>query len=142
MPRGWKRSWVKMWITESLTGSIRYELKADERGCWYDLIIFAGQCRIPGIISANETQEIPRKRLAALLNIPERLLARTILKCKEKDRLKIDEAGLIHIVNWEKYQSESDRVRLWRERKVGPEPAPISDQQEPQTDLTAWNRFR
>ena len=88
-----------------------------ERGVWYDLIIFSARCRLPGVISSNETQPISRWRLAGILNVPEELLNHTIDKCVASERIKIDDNGLLHIVNWSKYQSESDRVRTYQRGK-------------------------
>ncbi len=118
MPRGWKRSWVKFWVSECIDGSIREDLEADERGVWYDLIIYSAKCRIPGIISSNETQAISRIRLAGILNISEKLLNQTISKCVVSKRISVDKKGLIHIINWEKYQSESDRVRVYQINQI------------------------
>lgn len=120
MPRGWKRTWVKFWVDECLDGSIREELEPDERGVWYDLIIYSAKCRVPGIISANETQPISRHRLAGILNIMEELLERTLSICQESNRIHIDGQGLIHIVNWSKYQSEYQRQKSYQLRKLEP----------------------
>ncbi len=38
----------------------------------------------------------------------------TISKCVISKRISVDKKGLIHIINWEKYQSESDRVRVYQ----------------------------
>jgi len=116
MAKGWRRSWVKFWVSECLDGSIREELTSAERGVWYDLIIYSAKCRVPGVISANETQPISRYRLAGILNITEELLNSTIEKCVNSKRLEVDKAGLIYIVNWKKYQSESDRVRSYQRK--------------------------
>lgn len=122
MPAGWKRSWVKMWVSECLEGTIREDLESDERGVWYDLILYSARCRVPGVISANETQPISRWRLAGILNVSQELLDRTIAKCVESHRIEIDETELLHIVNWKKYQSESDRVRAYQKaKKADPE---------------------
>lgn len=121
MAKGWKRSWVKFWVSECIDGSIREDLGADERGVWYDLIIYSARCRTPGVISSNETQAISRKRLAGVLNITEELLDRTIDRCVESKRLSLDKEGLIHITNWEKYQSDSDRVRSYQQREQSDE---------------------
>lgn len=111
---GWKKSWVKFWVDECLNGTVREELEPDERGVWYDLIIFSARCRKPGIISANENQSISRPRLAGLLNIPPELLERTLKKAVDQKRIKIDEQGLLHILNWNKYQSEYQRQKKYR----------------------------
>lgn len=119
MPRGWKRSWIKMWVNECIDGSIREDLEADERGVWYDLIIYSAKCRVPGVISANETEPISRRRLAGILNITDELLDRTIKKCERAGRIKADKKGLLTIANWNKYQSESDRVQAYGQRRRG-----------------------
>lgn len=111
MPTGWKRTWVKFWVSECIDGSMREQLEPDERGVWYDLIILSARCRIPGVISSNETEAMSHKRIAGILNISEALLARTLKKCQEQNRIAFDEKGLIQILNWKKYQSEYQRQK-------------------------------
>ena len=114
MPTGWKRTWVKFWVSECLDGSAREQLQTDERGVWYDLIIFSARCRTPGVISANETEPISHRRLAGILNITEEELERTLRKCVEQGRISINEQGLLTIVNWNKYQSEYERTKKYQ----------------------------
>lgn len=106
MPKGWKRSWVKFWVDECLDGSIREQLTAEERCVWYDLVIYSARCRVPGVISANETEPITTRRLAAVLNLDEELLKRALVIFQNQGRVKIDSKGLFHIVSWKKYQSQ------------------------------------
>lgn|SRR3990167_4559628 len=115
---GWKRPWVKFWVNECLDGTVREELEPAERGVWYDLIIYSARCRTAGIISANESQAIARQRLAGILNIPVELLERTLNKAVEQKRIKIDNQGLIHILNWYKYQSEYERQKKYRKKAI------------------------
>jgi len=114
MPRGWKRTWVKFWVSECLDGSMREQLGADERGVWYDLIILSARCRVPGVISSNESEAMSHRRIAGVLNISEALLERTLSKCQQQGRIAIDEAGLITITNWSKYQSEYQRQQSYK----------------------------
>ena len=109
-------SWVKLWVAECLTGTIRWELEPDERGVWYDLLLLAGDCRTPGIISANETTPMPRRTIAGRLNIDEKLLEKTISKCVASGRIEIDEMGLIHIFKWAKFQSDYQRQKPYRKK--------------------------
>jgi hypothetical protein len=59
---------------------------------------------------------MPHTFIANRLNISVQLLNSTIKKCADEGRLVEDETG-IHIVNWEKYQSEYDRQKPYRQAK-------------------------
>jgi len=112
------RDWVKLWIKESLLGTIREDLTAEERGVWYDFLLLAGNSRIPGIICANSTTPMPVKRIAGILNISEALVKQSIKKFLTSGRIKLDEQGIIHIENWAKYQySDYDRQKKFRQRQ-------------------------
>ena len=117
-PSSFKRKWIKLWIDECLTGTIREEVTPEERSVWYDFLLLAGRNRPPGSISANETTSLSPKRLASILNIPVSLLASSTKKFEDSGRITIDEAGVIHITNWEKYQyTDYDRQKPYREAK-------------------------
>ena len=123
-PGLYKRRWIKLWIDECLTGTIREELEPEERGIWFDFLLLAGKNRPPGYISANETQAITPKRLAAILNVPITMLARAIKKFEESGRITIDhDTDIIQVVNWEKYQySDYDRQKAGRQAKREEDP--------------------
>ena len=111
-----RRKWVKIWVDESLTGTVRFDLTPAERSIWYDLIILAGACRVPGQISSNETTPFPHDYIANLLQVPLDLLQTTLKKLANTGRVSENENG-IHITNWLKYQSEYDRQKKYRGRK-------------------------
>jgi len=111
-----RRKWVKIWVDESLTGTVRFDLIPAERSIWYDLIILAGACRVPGQISSNETTPFPHDYIANLLQVPLDLLQTTLKKLADTGRISENENG-IHITNWLKYQSEYDRQKKYRGRK-------------------------
>jgi len=111
-----RRKWVKIWVDESLTGTVRFDLTPAERSIWYDLIILAGACRVPGQISSNETTPFPHDYIANLLQVPLDLLQTTLKKLADTGRVSENENG-IHIINWLKYQSEYDRQKKYRGRK-------------------------
>ena len=115
MAGNWKRTWVKLWVNECLTGTIRFDLTPAERSVWYDLIIFAGQCRRPGVLASNEGYPFPHNYIAGILNIPQELLEGSLEKFKQSARVIEDENG-IRIVNWEKYQSEYERQKKYRSK--------------------------
>jgi len=114
MPRpGTSRRWIKVYPVECLEGSIRWQLEPDERGTWYDLLNFAALCRQPGLIADADGRPFPRPFIANRLNISLELLERTLKKCEEEGRIFENENG-IHIVNWERYQSEYERQKKYR----------------------------
>jgi len=118
-PSNFKRKWIKLFIDECLTGTIREDLSSEERGVWYDFLLLAGRNRPPGAVSANETTAISPRRLASLLNISVQLLARATRKFLDSGRIIMDGAGIIHIVNWDKYQyTDYDRQKPYREAKM------------------------
>jgi len=93
-------------------------MTSEERGVWYDMLILAGWNRIPGQLSANENVPIPKKRIAAWLNISTKLLAHCLAEFEKMGRIKTDEQGVIHILNWDKYQySDYDRQKKYRKPK-------------------------
>lgn len=113
----WKRTYIKLHINPCLQGSIRYQLDASERGVWYDLIMFSAICATPGVISDSDHRPYPHAFIANRLNITEELLERTLGKCADEGRITEDEHG-IHITNWKAYQSEYERQKPYREKKV------------------------
>ena len=116
MRAAWKRTWIKIYPVECLEGSIRYQLEADERGVWYDLLNFAALCITPGTISDNDNRPYPHPFIANRLNVDLELLERTIQKCKEEGRLSENNDG-IHMTNWKFYQSEYQRQKPYRDKK-------------------------
>ena len=111
-----KRTWVKFWVTGWLHGSIRWQLEPAERSVWADLICLAGECGRNGAICDNDGVPLPRTFIAGQFNIPTTLLDRTIAKSIHDNRLSENE-GLLSITNWEKYQSEYERQKPYREKK-------------------------
>jgi hypothetical protein len=110
------RRWVKIWVAECLTGTIRFDFTPEERGVWYDLLLLAGNCRQEGLIAAGQGVPYPDTWIAGTLNIPLELLKGTIKKCIATERIEKNGTGY-KIVNWEKYQSEYDRQKPYREAK-------------------------
>ena len=99
MTRNTRRRWIKLYPMECINGSIRYQMKPDERGVWYDLLNFAAICSNDGTIADRDGNPYPYSFIANRLNIPVTLLQRTLTKCISEGRLAEDDSG-IHIVNW------------------------------------------
>jgi len=111
-----RMTWVKLHINGWLHGSIRWQLEADERGVWADLIAMAGQCLSGGRICDNDGRPYPRDFIANQLNIPQELLDRTVAKCRREGRLE-DRDDMIILTNWKVYQSEYERQKQYRGKK-------------------------
>ena len=108
-----RRSWIKLYVTGILHGSIRWQLNAEERATWVDLLCMAGECGKGGIICDNDSQPLPRSFIANHFNIPLELLERTLEKCEKAHRINLDNE-LITITNWTVYQSEYERQKPYR----------------------------
>jgi len=111
-----KRTWIKLYPIECMEGSIRYQLDADERGVWYDLIVFSSLCQEAGTIADRDNRPYPHQFIASRLNITEELLERTLDKCKKEGRVSEDDTG-VHITNWKYYQSEYERQKPYRQEQ-------------------------
>lgn len=111
-----RRSWVKVYITGWLHGSIRWQLTAEERSVWCDLICLAGECGKGGKIADNDSGAYPMSYIAGLLNIKEELLEQAVEKCIKDNRITRED-GVIVIKNWNTYQSEYERQKRYRRRR-------------------------
>jgi len=112
----YRRPWLKLWAIECLDGSIRYQLEPDERGVWYDLLVFARVCNQDGLIADKDKRPYPHSFIANRLNISEELLERALQKCSGEGRIEENACG-IQIVNWKIYQSEYERQKPYRQRQ-------------------------
>jgi len=117
MRGGYSRTYIKLSVTGWLHGSIRWQLNSEERGVWADLIVWAGQCRLDGLIADNEKRPFPLDYIANHLNISRELLDRTIEKCVDDKRLELREEAL-YLVNFKQYQDEYSRQKPYREQKA------------------------
>jgi len=116
MRGGYRRTWIKLYPIDCLEGSIRYQLEADERGVWYDLLNLSAICSTPGIIADKDNRPYPHSFIANRLNISQDLLETTLRKCIEEGRITENETG-IYITNWSAYQSEYERQKPYRQQK-------------------------
>ncbi len=124
MPRaGWRKTWIKLYPIDCLEGSIRYQLEADERGVWYDLLNLSAICVNPGTISDKDSRPYPHSFIANRLNVATELLERTLKKCIDEGRISDNDTG-IHITNWKAYQSEYERQKPYRQKGGEKGPAP------------------
>lgn len=118
------RKWIKMWVQESLTGTLRFDFTPAERGVFYDLMLLAGNCRLDGVIAAGVGVPYPHAWIANTLNIQVKLLDDTLRKCTDTGRMEENGDG-IHILNWDKYQSEYERQKPYRNKDQHVSPAGV-----------------
>ena len=108
--------YIKVWVSEYLEGTIRFDLTAEERSVFVDLLAMSGRMRVKGLICARPGTPYPHHWLAGTLNIPLELLERSLAKMIETDRATEGPEG-IRITNWKKYQSEYERQKFYRDKK-------------------------
>lgn len=123
--------WVKMYPLRIFHGSLRVQCNLTERGLWYELVFWAKVCLVAEIfpandvvdhdhveklISANETTPYPREYMAQFFGVDINWLEAALTKLKDQRRLREDERG-IWIINWEKYQPEYDRQKIYRAKE-------------------------
>jgi len=121
MPR---KRWVKLWTQESLYGSISQELEPEERWAWIGLLLLAGDSIEPGKVCAAPNIPWTDDQLAGILKIPKETWLSAKGKMLRHDKIRQNNDGILHIVNWEKYQGGFDKAEYMREymseyRKTG-----------------------
>lgn len=130
--------WTKLYNNEWLDGSIRVDLTPAERSIWADLLALAGLSRREGFIERSQGIPYTIRDLAHRFNLcgPEdetvdtgvKLVQDTIEKCIKEGRIEIQGDGVMHITNWDRYQSipsgkerplpETPKERELREKHV------------------------
>lgn len=109
------KHWRKSWSYDNIFGSSRFDFDAAQRGVWNDLLDLADISRVKrGLISPAEGQAYTHAYIAGILNVPLELLNATIALCIKKERV-IENGSGIGIVNWNKYQSDYDRQKPYRQ---------------------------
>lgn len=104
--------WFKIWGDNWLLGSTRWELTAEQRAVWIDLLAKASKDNIPGQIVYYSLEQ-----LAQQFNINLGLLESTIKRCVEKKKIKLfPKKEKILILNWKLYQSEYERQKPYRQQ--------------------------
>lgn len=132
-----RRNWIKIWVDEWLSGTTRFELNEHERGVWADLLALGGKSKYPGIIAAGKYDDgyrgYPINWLAGSLVLGVENLKTALKKCECYGKIKIEtkthdgtENIIIHIVNWEKYQSEYLRQKEYYHAKTDSADKPVS----------------
>jgi hypothetical protein len=124
-----RRAWVKLWVNDWLDGTTRYEMTGAQRAFWVDLLAMAGRSRQPGFICAGESGErvigYPLSVFQGLdaggeIDIPSTF---QLFEACGKTRLEVTQETpvklfRVEILNWGRYQSEYQRQKPYRDRKL------------------------
>jgi len=110
-----RKKWVKLWTQESLYGSIVTELEPEERWVWIGLLLLAGDSIEPGKVCAAPGIPWTDEQLANILKIPLDVWLRAKEKMLRHDKVQQNDNGILHIVNWEKYQGDFEKQEYMRE---------------------------
>lgn len=112
-----RRSWIKLWVSEWLDGTVRWQLNSQQRAIWADLLALAGYSRFPGIVTpgrdGKEFCAYPVAHLANIFGCSQETVRETLQLLEQQGRIANKE-GVVHILNWEKYQSEYQQKRQRR----------------------------
>ena len=104
--------WFKIYGERWFMGTTRWELTAEQRAVWIDLLARASINDPPGQIDYYSLEQ-----LAQQFNVDLELLESTIKRCVEERKIKYFKNKLkILISNWKKYQSEYQRQKPYRKK--------------------------
>lgn len=113
------RTWVKLYCDPWLSGSLRKEAP-EIRGIWADLLALAGSGKYgdTGQISLQNNVGLSDSQFEKLLNITRYQWQKAKKRLILTERITINQAGVVTIINWKKYQSEYERQKPYRNGKL------------------------
>lgn len=111
------RTWIKIYCDKWLGGTIREETP-EVRGIWVDLITLAGSGRFgdTGHIKLSNNIGMTDEQIAGILQITQELWNKAKKRLAETNRISFNGDNIISIINWNKYQSEYERQKSYREK--------------------------
>ena len=115
-----RRTWIKLYVDQCLRGSMIEELTPAQRWLWFGLLLMAGDSSIPGVIFRRRDENgiligFSDITIAETLDVDIDTYRDGIRRMIEKNKITVDARGVIFIVNWNKYQSEYQRQKPYRE---------------------------
>ncbi len=123
-----RRSWVKLWVNDWLDGTSRWQLTGAQRAFWVDLLAMAGRGRIGGIVCSGRDGDTligyPLKTFEAL-SLEQIDIVETFALFERTGKITLEVRGdspklyVVHITGWDRYQSEYERNKKYREHSSG-----------------------
>jgi len=121
--------WIRIWTEETLEGSTFTEMgitlkKLAFRGIWFSLLTLAGNSPIPGKICFTKDTGFTINQISKKLKVDIKLLKEALkfLASKRISKIKLfdnDNEIIIEIINWNKYQTEYERQKKYRDKGFG-----------------------
>jgi hypothetical protein len=108
-----RRKWIKLWTQETLYRSISQELAPEERWVWIAFLCLAGDSVEPGVIMAAPDIAWTQDQLAQIVKVPLTVMQSAFQKMIDAQKIEVNHGGIIYIKNWEKYQTNWDRIRKY-----------------------------
>ena len=107
-------------MDQCLRGSMIEELTAEQRWLWIGFLLLAGDSPVPGTIYRRKDADgVPigysNITIAEMLDVELDVYEDGIRRMIAKEKIAINEKGVISIVNWDKYQSEYQRQKKYRD---------------------------
>lgn len=95
------------------------ELNPEQRWIFIGILLLAGDSEIPGTVFRRKDEDgnlvgyMPII-LADTLDVSPDVIEPALARMVEKGKIRIDERGVIYVLNWNKYQSEYERKKAGR----------------------------
>ncbi|MDD4985167.1 MAG: phage replisome organizer N-terminal domain-containing protein [Dehalococcoidales bacterium] len=113
------RTWIKLYCEKWIAGSIRKE-KPEVRGIWADLLALAGSGLYgdTGEIKIQNGIGLTDYQFQKVLNVSRSQWSNAKNVLLNSGRIKVNDENVIHIINWQKYQSEYERTKKSRTKST------------------------
>lgn len=113
------RTWVKIYCDSWLSGTLREETPA-LRGVWADLLALAGSGKYgdTGQISLQNDVGLSDLQFQKVLNLSKKGWQKAKNRLIFTERIAINAQNVVTILNWKKYQSEYERQKPYRNKKL------------------------
>ena len=93
-------------------------MEPGERSVWGDFLFLAGDSVVPGTICVYPSVPFTDDQLCKTLNISKKLLQSARAKMIKFEKITVND-GCIHIVNWEHFLGEYEKLKEWRDKRKG-----------------------
>ena len=113
------RTWIKVYCDKWLEGTLRQE-SLELRGVWIGLLTLAGSGRYgdTGEVKLASNMGMSDGQIAAILSVDEEAWKRAKEQLIHSERISVTDGNVIHVSNWNRYQSEYERTKQYRSRST------------------------